>query len=133
MKTQDKFEIKKFKNYIFAVVLQILTTAISIGIFAAVMLFLQTDSSIAVIFATISVAAGCFVSSFYLARKIKAKGYIIGALTGLITFSVVTLVSLMIDKSGVSVNTLFHLIIFMLSSLSGGIMGVNKAANKKYI
>lgn len=130
MKTKDKIEIK---NYIFAAFFQIITTAISIGLFAALMLFLETDSGIAVIFATISVAAGCLVSSFYLARKIKAKGYIIGALIGLITFGVVLIVSLIVDKSAVSINTLFHLIIFMLSSLSGGIMGVNKAANKKYI
>lgn len=120
------------KPIILCCILQIVITGIFIAVFAALMYFLETDNKYAPVFGSISVAAGDFASSYFLSAKKKNKGYLIGLTVGIITFLAVTLISLITDDGGITVNTLFHFIIIMLSALTGGIMGVNKR-KEKYI
>lgn len=130
------YEKKNSFNYgliIKTAILNIITTAAFIFIFAVVMYLAQTGYEFATVFATVSLAAGTLVSAFYLARKIAKKGFLVGLLVGGAEFIIVTLISMFADKGGITVNTLFHLIIILLSSLIGGIMGVNKAGKQKYI
>ncbi|MEE1074050.1 MAG: TIGR04086 family membrane protein [Acutalibacteraceae bacterium] len=130
------YEKKNSFNYgliIKTAILNIITTAAFIFIFAVVMYLAQTGYEFATVFATVSLAAGSLVSAFYLARKIGKKGFLVGLLVGGAEFIIVTLISMFVDKGGITVNTLFHLIIILLSSLIGGIVGVNKAGKQKYI
>lgn len=130
------YEKKNSFNYgliIKTALLNIITTAAFIFIFAVVMYLAQTGYEFATVFATVSLAAGSLVSAFYLARKIAKKGFLVGLLVGGAEFIIVTLISMFVDKGGITVNTLFHLIIILLSSLIGGIVGVNKAGKQKYI
>ena len=115
------------------VLLGVLVTAVFILIFSVFMYFSQMGYEYATVFATVSLAAGTFVSSFYAAKKIGKRGFLTGLVVGGTTFLRVTLISLFGDQGSITINTLFHFIIILLSSLIGGIMGVNKAANKKYI
>ena len=71
------------------------------------------------------------VTSFITAKKTGEKGYLTGIIIGSVVFIVITLFSLIMGNN-LSLNTLFHFIIIMLSSIVGGIMGVNKKS-KKYI
>lgn len=133
---KQDYEKKNGFNYgliIKTAIFNIITTAVFIFLFAVVMYIAQTGYEYATVFATVSLAAGGFVSAFYLAKKIAKKGFLVGLLVGGAEFIIVTFISLFADKGGITVNTLFHLIIIMLSALIGGILGVNKAANKKYI
>lgn len=123
----------KYKILIISAVIGLLSSAVFVFLFAALMYFFGLDKAYSVIMATASVAAGCFASAFYAAYSVKEKGLLIGALVGAVAFIAVLLISFVIDKGSVSINTLFHFIIFMLSALSGGVLGVNKAVNKKYI
>lgn len=100
--------------------------------FSAVLLFLNIDRAYAAPFATISVAIGCFIAARHTAKKIGDKGYLVGLIIGAVVFAVITALSFILGN-GLSLNTLFHFIIMMLSSLVGGIMGVNKNKHKKYI
>ena len=130
------YEKKNSFNYgliIKTALLNIITTAAFIFIFAVVMYLAQTGYEFATVFATVSLAAGSLVSAFYLARKIAKKGFLVGLLVGGAEFIIVTLISMFADKGGITVNTVFHLIIILLSSLIGGIVGVNKAGKQKYI
>ena len=132
---KQDYEKKNGFNYgliIKTAIFNIITTAVFIFLFAVVMYIAQTGYEYATVFATVSLAAGSLVSAFYLAKKIAKKGFLVGLLVGGTEFIIVTFISLFADKGGITVNTLFHLII-MLSALIGGILGVNKAANKKYI
>ena len=86
-----------------------------------------------VIFATVSVAFGCFAAAYFTAYKNKCKGLLTGLVVGFTAFTVILIISLVADKGSVSLNTLFHFIIFILSSVVGGVMGVNKADNRRYI
>ena len=110
-----------------------ITTGIFIFLFSVFMFISQTGYEYSTIFATVALAAGSLVSAFYAAKKIGNKGFLIGIIVGGIIFITVTLISLIADKSTITSNTFFHFIIIMLSALIGGIMGVNKASNKKYI
>ena len=123
----------KYSIFIKAFIIEALITAVGVIVFAVVMYFLEAGYEYSAVFATVSLAVGCFFGAFYAARKFKQKGLVNGAIIGIITFAIVLFVSLIVDKGSLTVNSLFHLIIFMLSSVIGGIIGVNKSQNKKYI
>ena len=132
----DGFSKKDTANkksaYITGGILGVLVCILSMLIFAAVLLFLNIDRAYAVPFATISVALGSFIASRKTAKKIGDKGYITGLIIGAVVFAVITALSLILGNS-LSLNTLFHFIIIMLSSIVGGITGVNTDKHKKYI
>jgi putative membrane protein (TIGR04086 family) len=73
-------------------------------------------------------------AAFFTARKVGNKGYLIGIIVGLVSFAAVLLVSLLVSKQSIGVNTLFHLVIILISSMIGGILGINSLVkSKKYI
>ncbi|MBP3706387.1 MAG: TIGR04086 family membrane protein [Clostridia bacterium] len=108
-------------------------TLISMVIFATIMLIFNLDRNLSVPFSTVSLAIGCFFAAIYTSKNIGRKGYLVGLIIGIIVFVMVTLISLIITSDGFSYNTLFHFIIILLSSVSGGIMGVNKNKKTRYI
>ena len=110
----------------------IAVSLIGVLIFATVMYFLEGGYEFSPLFATVSVALGCLVSSLFLARSIGKKGLLIGGAVGFVTFIILTLIALVVNNSGITVNTLFRFIIIMLASIIGGIIGVNKK-QEKYI
>lgn len=122
-----------FKIPLTAALICIAITTVFMVVFALLMYIAQIGSEYSPILATVSLAAGTFASAFYAARKIGKRGLFTGFVTGIIIFIAVTLISLIVDKGGITYNTLFHLIIIMLSALIGGVMGVNKKSNRNYI
>ncbi len=130
-----KKEAQNNKSSVFlkAILLETVVTAIFIFIFAVIMYLGEIGFEYSAVFGTVSVAAGCFAGGFYAAKKIGQKGLINGAIIGIITFGIVTLISLIVDDGAITFNTLFHLIIFMLSAIIGGIIGVNKREKRNYI
>lgn len=121
------------KNYIIGLIIGVATTIIFMMVFAAVMLFAQLDRALAAPLATVCVALGALISAFYTAYKTGDKGYRTGSIIALIYFVAVTLISLLINGDGFTVNSVFHLVIILLSGFIGGILGVNRRVNKKYI
>ena len=124
---------KCYLSYIFGFLIGAIVTAVFIVIFALVMYLSGAAFKYAPVFATLSVAIGCFVAAFFTAKSQGSKGLLVGAVIGGIAFILITLVSLIVNSGGITLNTLFHFIIIMLSSLIGGIIGVNKGKSHKYI
>lgn len=124
---------KGYLIYILGFVIGIVVTAVFITLFAVIMYLSGSALKYAPVFATVSVAIGSLTAAFFTAKKRGSHGLIIGAVIGGITFILITLISLIINRGGVTVNTLFHFIIIMLSSLIGGVIGVNKGKSHKYI
>ena len=102
-------------------------------LFAAAVYFLSLDRAYAAPLATLSLALGSFSAAYYVSKKIGHRGYLTGALVGLVSFAAVTVISLIVSRGGLGINTLFHFIVIVLASLIGGILGVNRVRNKKYI
>lgn len=123
----------KSYTYIKSAVIGIAVTFLTMVLLSAVMMFTGIDRAFAVPFATISIAIGAFIASLYASSKIGDRGYLIGLIIGAVFFLIIMLVSLIVNRSGLSYNTLFHFVIIMLASVVGGIMGVNRGKNKKYI
>ena len=92
----------------------IAVTITALILFAALIYFLNLDRSYCVPFSTVSLALGSFAASYFVSKRIGDKGYLIGAFTGLISFALITVISLIINKSGLTLNTLFHFIIIVL-------------------
>ncbi|MGN0451060.1 MAG: TIGR04086 family membrane protein [Acutalibacteraceae bacterium] len=124
---------KGYLSYIKGLIVVILVTALFLLLFAFVMYLLGGAAKYAPVFATLSAAFGGFAGAFTAASSKGSKGWLTGAVIGGIVFIVITLVSLIINRGGVTLNTLFHFIIIMLSSLIGGITGVNRGKSHKYI
>ena len=123
-------------DYIFllkVLLIEVLTTILAMFLFAAVLYFLEGGFQYSPLFASISLGVGCFTASLYASKKIGQKGLLVGSIVGGITFAVITLVSLMASKDIFTLNTLFKLIILMLMSFIGGVLGVNSKQNQKYI
>lgn len=124
---------RKYSIYLKSFIIELAVTAAFVLAFAFVMYLFEAGYKYAAVFATISIAAGTFFASLYAARNIGSKGFMTGTVIGGLTFLLVTLISLIVDDGGLTYNTLFHFIIIMLSALIGGITGVNRRNNRKYI
>ncbi len=128
-----KDTVVKKKAYLFGALWGVAATVVSMLLLAFALLITGIDRAYSAPFATISLAIGSLVSSRYTAKKIGDKGYIIGFVIGSVVFILITLLSLIIGENGLSINTLFHFVVVMLSALAGGISGVNAKAHKKFI
>ncbi len=125
-------EVFSLKSVLLYFAIFILSSLVSIFLFAALMLFLEIDFSYATLFGTISVAFGLFITSFCIAKKTKEKGFLIGFVLSVSIFVLITLITLLIGNSAFTLNSVFRLIIYLLSGCCGGIIAVNKASKKKY-
>ena len=131
---REKFDEKnKYKKFLIAAVILVTTTFLFIFLFAIIMYLIEGGYEFSPLFATISLGLGSLFSSMYLARKSGKKGLLIGAIVGMAVFLLMLIISFIANKSQMSVNTLFRFIIITLSSLIGGVIGVNKGNNQKYI
>ncbi len=123
-------------NYIFllkVLLIELITTTLTMLLFATVLYFLEGGFQFSPLFASISLGLGCFLASLYASKKIGQKGLLVGSIVGGISFIIITLISLMASKDVFTLNTLFKLIILMLMSFIGGVLGVNLKQNQKYI
>lgn len=127
-----KDTVNKKYAYIKGGILGVLSCLMAMIFFALILLIFNIDRAYAAPFATISVAFGSLVASKSTAKKIGDKGYLTGLIIGIFVFVVITALSL-IFGNGLTLNTFFHFIIIFLSSLAGGIMGVNSQRHKKLI
>lgn len=132
----DKDKLNDKNKYINIFITAVIFVAVTVGfilIFAAVMYLIEGGYEYSPLFATISAAAGTLLSSMYLARKVGKKGLLTGGAVGTIIFLLLVIMAFVFNKTAIGVNTLFRFIIIMLSSLIGGVIGVNKNTNPKYI
>ncbi len=127
------FKNIEYKALIKALFLFLISSALCVLIFAVAMFYLETGFKFSPLFATLAIAVGCLTASFYLGKKIGKKGFLIGLGVGAFVFAVVTLISLIVNSGSVTVHTLLRLVILLLSSMIGGIIGVNRKVNQSYI
>jgi putative membrane protein (TIGR04086 family) len=111
----------------------LISSAVAVFLFAVGMYFLEGGFEYSPLFATISVAVGCLLASLYLGIKIQKNGILIGLAVSGAVFVILTLVTLLVNKGAVNIHILLRLVILMLSSMIGAIIGVNRNTQQKYI
>ena len=122
-----------YKIYILTALIFLGVTVAALLVFATVMYLIEGGYEYSPLFATISAAIGSLVSSLFLARKKQKNGLLTGGAMGIIVFLLLLITALILGNFKPSINTFFRFIIIMLSSLIGGVIGVNKNSNPKYI
>lgn len=129
--------MKKFlnrnKNYLFGIIIYIAALTLSILLFAILVYFLNLPMVYMPLFSNISLGLANFFAAYFIAYKQKSKGFLTGLILALVTFALVSIISLIIDEGSVSLNSLLKFVILALSGVIGGIMGVNKTSKQKYI
>jgi putative membrane protein (TIGR04086 family) len=111
----------------------LISSAVAVFLFAVGMYFLEGGFEYSPLFATISVAVGCLLASLFLGIKIQKNGILIGLAVSGAVFVILTLVTLLVNKGAVNIHILLRLVILMLSSMIGAIIGVNRNTQQKYI
>ena len=122
-----------YKIFTFTALIFLGVTVAALLVFATVMYLIEGGYEYSPLFATISAAIGSLVSSLFLARKKQKNGLLIGGAMGITVFLLLLITALILGNFKPSINTLFRFIIIMLSSLIGGVIGVNKNSYPKYI
>lgn len=118
--------------FVISALIGVAVTFLLMLLFAAIVHLGNIDRKILPVLSTVSMAFGAFAAAFFSAKRIKDKGYLVGTVVGCIAFAVVTVISLIVSKGGLTLNTVFHFLITIISSIIGGIVGVN-SNSKKYI
>ncbi len=72
-----------------------------------------------------------FILSFINASKIKKKGYLEGIIIGLIFIILMVLIKIILFDNTFSISTFIYYLILLLTSLFGGMTGVNKKEKQK--
>jgi putative membrane protein (TIGR04086 family) len=120
---------KIIKPLLLGLIFSIIITLIFLSISAIASTNLDLNDNAILTLSLISANIGTFFGGFIAGKINKSKGYMIGALNGLICFIILTIISFVFNKNSMTTISLIKLITFVLSSLIGGILGVN--FNKK--
>ena len=124
-------EKSKVISYVVSVVAGAAVTVTFMLIFAALIVGGDLSDRFIAPAASLATAFGGLTAGFTASKILKSGGLLNGAVTGGALFLLVLIISLFADRGGLTLNTLFNLLIIMLSALIGGILGVGK--KKKFI
>ena len=131
-KTNLNNQKSKIKCFVFGILIGIAVMLLFLVIFSLVIMYAQLDRALSAPLASLCIAIGVIVSSYFIAFCIGEKGYLIGLVTALI-YLAISLVSAVLNGTEIGINALFRFVIVFLSGLIGGILGVGKKNKRKYI
>lgn len=81
--------------------------------------------------AIFAMSAGGFLAGFCCARIVRENGLALGAVCGLALTAVMLLASLAIPDNGFGIPALLKIAFIMLSSMLGGVLGVNAKRRRR--
>lgn len=118
--------MEKIKRYLISLLIAFCISITLIIITAVIFAYTNIDDRYLQSFVTGIVTISCLVSSIVLAKKIKQKGIIYGAIFGLVYCLIIYILNTCIYGNFFISNTLLvYLGVCTLSGIVGGIIGVN--------
>ncbi len=133
MNKESKYNIsEKAVIYAIASIVGIIVIALSLLLAASLCLAADVGDNMSSAISGICAGLGCFTAGFVSAKKIGSSGLINGGICGVIIYLLILFLSLFISKSGFSLVTVLHSAIAVISSLAGGIIGVNSAGKRRF-
>ena len=128
----EKKRVFDYKTLIMGIAIALITTLIVMILEALVMSVTDMPDTLAAPLSSIALSIGVFLGGFFVSQKTKEKGMLQGGALGIASFLIITLISLIVDSSGVSLITLIHAAVTLLSGCIGGILGVNTGNKRKF-
>ena len=116
---------KLIKPLAFGLIVSIIVTFIFLAMSAIASTNLDLNDTANLVLSLISANLGVVVGGFVAGKLNKSKGYLVGAINGIIIFIILTVVSFFFSKESMTAISLIKLFTFVLSSIIGGILGVN--------
>lgn len=119
------------KPLIVGLIVSVVFSLIFMLVFALAATSLDVNENTILIFSIISMSLGVFTGGLASAKILKQKGFLVGAINGVVFFFLITFISFAVSQAPVSAVSLIKLITFVLSSVLGGIIGVNTTKKRK--
>lgn len=110
----------------------ILCSLIFMLISAVAVTNLNASENTTLVLSIVSMSIGAFFGGIVCAKIYKKKGFLMGGLNGVVFFLLITVISLAVSSAPITVISLFKLILFIISSVIGGIVGVNTSRKRKF-
>lgn len=134
MSNESKYNIsEKWVIYIISSIVGVFVIVCSLLAFAGFCLYADLAEPFSSPLASVSAGIGAFVAGFLASKKIGYGGIINGAMCALFIFALILVVSAIIMPRAISVMSLYHVIIMILSGAIGGIVGANISVKRKII
>ncbi|MBQ2755201.1 MAG: TIGR04086 family membrane protein [Oscillospiraceae bacterium] len=131
---KKSFEKPLYKKYLTAVLLGsgagMAALLAVIGLFALVLSVGGLTSSAAPVFSVASLCAGAFVCGFFVARRLREKGLLMGAVSGIWMFLLCCIAGLLFGKTQLHSAMAARLVISAVCAAIGGVVGVNVRLRK---
>ena len=119
-------------NILISSALGVAVTFIFLLILAGVMLLANINVGMASPIASVALAFGSGFGGYLSAYKNKAKGFICAIINAGLIFLLIAVVGLILSRS-ITLMSLIHFAVTLLSSLIGSVLGINKADNIKVV
>lgn len=134
MSNETKYNMsEKWVIYLISSIIGIFVLVCSLLAFAAVCLYADLAESFSSPLASVSAGLGAFAAGWLSSKKIGSGGIINGAACALLIYALILIISAIIMPQAISVMSLYHGIIMILSGAIGGIIGANMSARRKII
>ena len=102
-------------------------------LFSLILTISDFGSGVLMPMSTVCVGFGALAAGFA-ASKINGKnGFITGMMSGAVLYVLFLLISLIVSGGAISMVSFFRLIIMLVCSAIGGILGINLKRKKKYV
>lgn len=119
-------------NILISSALGVVVTFLVLLLLAAVMLLANINLNMASPLASVALALGSGFGGYLSAYKNKAKGFICAMVNAGLIFLLIAVVGLILSRS-VTLMSLIHFAVTVLSSLIGSILGISKSEKIKVV
>ncbi len=117
--------------YLIGLALGLTITLLCIFIFAFFTTIFDVNESIITTMGITSLSVGSFFSSFYVGKKFKKGGLIIGVINGIVCLFVIEMLSVILKAFSFDLLLVIKIFLILIASLAGGIYAVNKVAKRR--
>lgn len=117
--------------YLIGLALGLTITLLCMFIFAFFTTIFDVNKSIITTMGITSLAVGSFFSSFYVGKKFKKGGLIIGVINSIVCLFVIEMLSIILKAFSFDSLLVVKIFSVLIASLTGGIYAVNKVAKRR--
>lgn len=117
--------------YLIGLALGLTITLLCMFIFAFFTTIFDVNESIITTMGITSLSVGSFFSSFYVGKKFKKGGLIIGVINGIVCLFVIEMLSVILKTFSFDLLFVIKIFLILIASLAGGIYAVNKVAKRR--